>query len=176
MTQAEETVICLLVETPENVATFGMGWFFIQQNKFFELKPQLDTQEVSQFCINEKFVCLTKNDCVAGTIKFPHYGKMGDHTEAVQVKFNPEIVTFEQLLTVFFEEHEYNVKEESRQYRSVVWYQNEKQKAATEAKIAEIEKNKKCQVYSTVEPLGDFYKAEEFHQKYCIKQKEKGEK
>ncbi|ETO25138.1 hypothetical protein RFI_12003 [Reticulomyxa filosa] len=69
---------------------------------------------------------------------------MGDHTEVVQVKFNPEVIAYEKLLDLFFEGHHYTFKDKKAQYKSGVWYQNEKQKSLIQAKIESLEKENKC--------------------------------
>eukprot|EP00043_Microstomoeca_roanoka_P011624 m.109763 g.109763 ORF g.109763 m.109763 type:complete len:104 (-) comp15250_c0_seq1:943-1254(-) len=93
---------------------------------------------------------------------------MGDHTESVQIEFDPQIISYEQLLSKFWIMHDATMKC-GRQYRSAIWYQTEEQKQA-------IEKSKQEQmtmpryagrkIVTHIAPLGDFYLAEDYHQKY----------
>mmetsp|Transcript_22667 Transcript_22667/g.36420 ORF Transcript_22667/g.36420 Transcript_22667/m.36420 type:complete len:108 (-) Transcript_22667:197-520(-) len=95
---------------------------------------------------------------------------MGDHTECIQVIYNPEEIKYDDLLEIMFKEHGgYLSKPYSVQYRSGVWYQDEDQKNAVDAKIKEIEQATGRKVFTHVAPLSDFYMAEEYHQKYMEK-------
>jgi len=92
---------------------------------------------------------------------------MGDHTEVVQVTYDPSKISYDKLLDICFAEHSYRSKPYSIQYRSGIWYQNEEQKKAIAKKVEALKK--KGPVYTHIAPLGEFYRAEEYHQKYFEK-------
>lgn len=107
-----------------------------------------------------------------GTTPNPTYKNHGDHAETIEVTYDPLLVDFSTLLTVYFESQ--NVTQINGQgpdkgtsYRSIVFYQNEKEKNLIEAKIASINlklggKNVAAQVL----PFQKFYEAEEYHQDF----------
>mmetsp|Transcript_19076 Transcript_19076/g.26665 ORF Transcript_19076/g.26665 Transcript_19076/m.26665 type:complete len:105 (-) Transcript_19076:445-759(-) len=92
---------------------------------------------------------------------------MGDHSETIQIEYDPDQISYEQLLDKMFDEHPgYMSKPYSMQYRSGIWFQNEEQKSAAENKIRQIEEETGRKVFTHVAPLEDFYLAEEYHQKF----------
>lgn len=96
-------------------------------------------------------------------------GKTG-HYEAVEVVFDPDQVSFETLARLFFEIHDptqwnHQGPDYGVQYRSAVFYRNEKQKEITE-KLIDILKGKGFQVVTEVKPATTFWEAEGYHQDY----------
>ena len=101
----------------------------------------------------------------------PTYRKMGDHTETVQVDYDPQRITYAQLLDIFWKSHEPTRRSWSRQYMHVVFYHNEEQKEIAEKSKQELEKSGRYErpVVTEIVPAPLFYKAEEYHQKYFKK-------
>jgi len=95
---------------------------------------------------------------------------MGDHTESVQLKFDPKIVSYDSLVKLFWENHS-PTSASSRQYRCVIFYHNEEQRkialASKEKVQAEI--GPKRVVQTAVEPVTIFTVAEDYHQKYRMR-------
>ncbi len=94
-----------------------------------------------------------------------------DHVEVVKVDYDPTIVSLEDILRVFFYVH--NPTELNRQgndigkqYRSVIFYQNEAQKSVSESLIAEVQSYWEDKVVTALEPAVEFYAAEDYHQAY----------
>lgn len=122
----------------------------------------------------KKGVIWTRVGYTGGKKKWPTYHSIGKHTEAVQIKYDPKILTYDDLLNEFFEEHSYYSKINSTQYKSGCWYNSDEQYQKIQKKVEQIKTTKKGiykQVHSTIEPLGAFYKAEEYHQQYYSKKK-----
>ncbi|GAB5370551.1 hypothetical protein AAMO2058_001502800 [Amorphochlora amoebiformis] len=95
---------------------------------------------------------------------------MGDHTECIQIQYDPSQISYEKILDMVFDEHSsYLHKPYSVQYRSGVWYQDEDQKHAVEKKIEQLKRDNQRAIHTHVAPLGDFYLAEDYHQKYIEK-------
>lgn len=92
------------------------------------------------------------------------------HAEAVQVTFDPDVISFDRLLDVFFELHDPTTlnrqdADVGTQYRSAVFYADASQKEAVERKIAEVNASGMYRdpVVTEVAPLGEFYVAESYH-------------
>lgn len=107
-----------------------------------------------------------------GTKQNPTYENHGDHAESVEVIYDPSIVSFDQLVDVYFGSQ--NVTQVNGQgpdlgssYRSIIFYQNEMQKKIIEEKIATLnEKLGKEKVAAQVLPFQKFWDAEDYHQNY----------
>ncbi len=98
---------------------------------------------------------------------------MKDYSETVQVEFNPQEISYQQLLDVFWANHDPTSEVFSRQYRNAIFYLSEEQRVQAERSRELIEKSKKRPVYSAIEKAGVFYPAEDYHQKYYLRQMDK---
>jgi len=115
-----------------------------------------------------------------GTVKGPSYeqvssGRTG-HTEAVEVTFDPAKVSYEQLLDVFWVNHDPTVKDRQfcdsgSQYRPEIFYHSEEQKKLAEASKAKWEKQKPFRqpLLTPITQASAFYPAEDYHQDYYKK-------
>lgn len=100
----------------------------------------------------------------------PDYHHIGDHTETVQMDYDPRRITFGQLLEHFWQSHDPTRRSWSRQYLHAVFYHDERQRQmAMDAKSA-VEKKIGRTVNTEVAPLRTFTMAEDYHQKYLLKQ------
>jgi peptide methionine sulfoxide reductase MsrA len=99
-----------------------------------------------------------------GTTPAPTYEAMGDHTETIQIDFDPTQISYQELLDVFWATHSPGPTSWSRQYRSVILVAGDAQRALAEASLAA-----RGEVSTTVEPLGPFTRAEDYHQKYTLR-------
>ena len=95
------------------------------------------------------------------------------HAEVVQITFNPKLISFLTILEVFFSIHDPTTLNQQgndigTQYRSIILYQNEKQKIESSKFIKMLSKNKVFTqpIVTELEPLIIFYEAEEYHQNY----------
>ena len=101
----------------------------------------------------------------------PTYSKLRDHTEAIQVEFDPKQISYRQLLAVFWKAHSPGTKPYSQQYKAALWFHSKRQrKIALETKAALARKHK-IKVYTEILPAVRFYNAEEYHHKYYLRQK-----
>lgn len=115
-----------------------------------------------------------------GTVKNPTYdqvcsGETG-HAEVVQVKFDPKVVTFRELLEVFFTIHDPTTlnrqgADVGTQYRSAIFTHTPEQKKTAEEVMAWLKKEKVWPnpIVTEVSPLKEFYAAESYHQNYYAK-------
>ena len=95
------------------------------------------------------------------------------HAEVVRVEFDPEAIGYSELLTAFWECH--NPTQLNRQgpdfgtqYRSVIFCHGEKQLAAAQASLEEVQPRFSGRIVTQVEPAQEFWRAEEYHQKYYL--------
>ena len=110
-----------------------------------------------------------------GTTENPSYETVCSHStghaEVVKVEFDPKIISFKELLEVFWNCHD--ATQVNRQgsdvgnnYRSIILYTSDAQRKAAEASKKEQEKKLGKKVATEIKPLEKFWKAEEYHQKY----------
>ena len=112
-----------------------------------------------------------------GHVKNPSYravttGRTG-HVEVARVVFDPAKISFEELLEVFWHTHDPTTLNQQgndvgEQYRSVIFYHNEEQQAVAEASLKKTDASGlwKNPIVTTVEPLTNYYVAENYHQNY----------
>ena len=100
------------------------------------------------------------------------------HAEAVQIIFDPHVISYHELLDIFFAVH--NPTELNRQggdigtqYRSAIFPQSEDQHAAAEAAIARANEEHGGKVVTTIEPAATWYSAEDYHQDYFAREGER---
>ena len=148
------------------LAQFAMGCFWGVERKFWQVPG----------------VWVTAVGYVAGLTPNPTYeevctGRTG-HTEAVLVVFDPKLVSYEDLLKVFWEGHDPTQgmrqgNDVGTQYRSGIYTYDEAQKAAAEASLETYQQALASQGYGKITteilPAGAFYFAEDYHQQYLAK-------
>lgn len=98
------------------------------------------------------------------------------HAEVVEVEYDPKEISFEDLLDVFWNNHNPTTLNRQGpdvgiQYRSAIFYHNDEQKEVAEKSKEELEKSGKFDkpIVTQIVPASTFYKAEEYHQKYFKK-------
>ena len=118
-----------------------------------------------------------------GTTVNPTYdevytGKTG-HAESVQVSFNPSKISYREILEIFFSVHDPTTLNRQgadigTQYRSAIFYSDDRQKAIAEQFIQELNKTKfwSDPIVTEVAPLRAFYVAEDYHQEYFSRHSE----
>jgi peptide-methionine (S)-S-oxide reductase len=143
------------------LATLGGGCFWCLEAAF---EPLRGVQQVVSGYAGSDFPNPTYE--LIGT------GKTG-HAEVVQISFDPSIISYEQLLTVFFTIHDPTTKDRQgndvgSQYRSIILTHNESQAEAAKAAIRALEASKKYPnpIVTEIKSLKQFYPAEAYHQDY----------
>jgi peptide-methionine (S)-S-oxide reductase len=106
-----------------------------------------------------------------GTTLNPTYHRLGDHTETVEMDFDPKVISFRELLDVFWRNHDPRGRAWSRQYRAAVFYHNEAQKREAEESLAREQSMTGGAIHTQILPLSTFYRAEDYHQKYYLRQR-----
>jgi peptide-methionine (S)-S-oxide reductase len=150
-------------QSPREVTTLGGGCFWCLEAVYDELKGVEDV--VSGYA--------------GGNVANPSYeqvctGTTG-HAEVTQITFNPDVISFKQILDVFFTIHDPTTlnrqgHDVGTQYRSVIFYHTPEQQATAEQTIKELEAAKLWDhpIVTQVEPLTAFYPAEDYHQEYFV--------
>ena len=105
-----------------------------------------------------------------GTKPDPTYRSLGNHSETIQIDYDPAIVSYEELLEVFWDSHSPTSRPYSQQYASVIFFHDAEQaRLATQSKEQETASRGK-QLYTEIRPASEFYLAEDYHQKYWLQQ------
>ncbi len=81
-----------------------------------------------------KGVVRTRVGYAGGEAPDPTYRRIQDHTEAIQIEYDPSITSYEELLEIFWESHDPTSRPYSRQYMSIVLYHNQEQRQIIEKK------------------------------------------
>ena len=125
-------------------------------------------------------VTATRVGYTGGDFKNPTYkdvcsGTTG-HAEAVEVEYDPSKVTYEELLEVFWENHDPTTlnrqgPDVGTQYRSAVFFLTPEQEAAAKASKEKLQRNGKYKrpIVTEINPASEFYPAEDYHQQYLEK-------
>lgn len=141
------------------VATLGGGCFWCLEAVFEETRGVIDV--VSGY--------------TGGTLHNPSYEQVSNgatgHAEVVQVTFDPSIISYEALLKIFWLIHDPTTlnrqgNDVGTQYRSVIFYHDEKQKEQAEASLKMFSNKFTKPIVTEIKPLETFYKAEAYHQDY----------
>jgi len=106
-----------------------------------------------------------------GTTSSPTYYTIGDHTETLQVDYDPAQITYEQLLDMFWKTHNACASPGSRQYMSAVFYHDSRQRELALATREREAARRGARITTQVLPAGEFTLAEDYHQKYLLRQR-----
>jgi peptide-methionine (S)-S-oxide reductase len=115
-------------------------------------------------------VIRTRVGYAGGTKQNPTYRSLGDHTETVEIDFDPTIISYEKLLEIFWHSHHPEQAAWSSQYKAAIFYHDDRQKALALKSRDEVAARLKSQVYTEILPAGKFTLAEDYHQKYYLRQ------
>ncbi|KAL6042508.1 Peptide methionine sulfoxide reductase A2-1 [Balamuthia mandrillaris] len=146
----------------KELATFAAGCFWSVELVFQRLPGVLSTQ-----------VGYTQGHKANPTYQEVCSGQTG-HAEAVQLEYDPEEVTYDKLLDVFWKKHNPTTlnrqgNDIGTQYRSGIYYHNEQQKEAAERTKQEVTKKLGKTVVTEILPAKEFWPAEDYHQRYLEK-------
>ncbi len=111
----------------------------------------------------------TRVGYAGGSKDNPTYHSLGDHSETIQIEYDPEVVSYEELLDIFWESHTPTYLA-SRQYASVIFYHDDDQERLARATKTSVETEQGRNIYTEILPYTQFYLAEGYHQKYRLRQ------
>jgi peptide-methionine (S)-S-oxide reductase len=145
-------------------ATFGAGCFWGVEAAFRNVNGVVSTQ-----------VGYTGGRTADPTYEQVCSGRTG-HVESVEVTYDPARVSFDDLLRVFWENHDPTTPNRQgpdvgEQYRSAIFTHSPEQEAAAKASVAALEAAKRFRrpIVTQIVPAGPFYRAEDYHQQYLEK-------
>ena len=108
-----------------------------------------------------------------GEVRDATYRNHGNHAEAIEIMFDPEVISYREILEFFFQIHDPSTpnrqgNDRGASYRSAIYYADEAQKAVALDTIADVDASGLWpgKVVTEVEPVGDFWEAEPEHQDY----------
>jgi len=163
--------------------------------------PMADGQKSSQPAVTEKEIATLGGGCfwcleavfeemagvkrvvsgyAGGSVRNPTYDQVctgtTGHAEVVQIEFDPRVTSYEAILGAFFSIHDPTTRDRQgadvgSQYRSVIFYHDDRQEEIARRKIAELESSRawKRPIVTEVLPFRDFFEAEAYHQDYFKK-------
>ncbi|KAL0332722.1 UNVERIFIED_CONTAM: Peptide methionine sulfoxide reductase A5 [Sesamum calycinum] len=148
-----------LSDQPLRTAVFALGSFWRSEAAFG--------------CLDG--VVRTAAGYAGGSRPNPEYRSLGDHAECVQIEYNPRIISFRELLDVFWTSHDSRQvfgqgPDVGNQYRSIIFTNGtEETRLAALSKEREQTRSKTSVVTTQIQQLGEFYPAEPEHQKFELK-------
>lgn len=133
-------------------ATFGIGCFWGPDAQFGAIDG----------------VVRTRVGYAGGTTLDPTYHDLGDHTEVVQLEFDPDTVAYRDLLSRIFDSHTPQHQTRNTQYQNIVFAETETQRAVLDAFLS-TRGLTADEIGTRIEQLSRFYPAEDYHQKYNLR-------
>ena len=113
-------------------------------------------------------VLSTRVGYAGGTTPRPRYHAMGDHSESIEIVYDPAVLSYEDLIVEFWSAHRPTGPRPPAQYGSIIFYSTEQERLAAESSLRVVLVHHDS-VHTRVEPLGAFYPAERYHQHYYAK-------
>jgi peptide-methionine (S)-S-oxide reductase len=144
-------------------ATFGAGCFWQVEAAFRELPGVIEVTSG-----------YTGGDCPEPTYEVVCSGDTG-HAEVVEIEFDPDRVSYEELLDKFWEIHDPTTPNRQgpdigTQYRSAIFFHDAEQEATAGRSRDEAQTRTDRPIVTQIVPASDFWRAEEYHQRYLDKQ------
>ncbi|MGK2908364.1 MAG: peptide-methionine (S)-S-oxide reductase MsrA [Sphingobium sp.] len=143
----------------QEIATLAGGCFWCTEAVYVRLKG----------------VSSVTSGYIGGTVPDPTYeqvcsGRTG-HAEAIRIVFDPEVISFGDLLDIHFATHDPTTlnrqgNDIGTQYRSAIFPHSPEQEAEAKAAIARAQSDQSAPIVTTLEPLAEWYPAEDYHQQY----------
>jgi methionine-S-sulfoxide reductase len=136
-----------------STATFAMGCFWSPDARFGSTPGVLRTQV----------------GYTGGRFPDPTYKHLGDHTESVQIEYDPQRISYPQLLTIFWHGHNPLKPVWGPQYMSAIFYHDDEQQRLAAQSLTEQTMGGMFRMPTQLLPLERFYPAEAYHQKYHLR-------
>jgi peptide-methionine (S)-S-oxide reductase len=141
-------------QASENIetATFALGCFWGPDGRFGILSG----------------VIRTRVGYAGGTSEHPTYQNIDGHAETIQIDYDTSVISYAELLDLFWAGHEPFRSAYSSQYRSVIFFHNEQQQQLAEASLEEQATQRGERPLTEIVPFERFTRAEDYHQKYRL--------
>uniref|UniRef100_UPI0004785252 Peptide methionine sulfoxide reductase MsrA n=4 Tax=Alkaliphilus oremlandii (strain OhILAs) TaxID=350688 RepID=UPI0004785252 len=135
-----------------SIAVFALGCFWGPDAQFGSIKG----------------VVSTRVGYAGGTTNNPSYYNLGDHSESIEIQYDANVITYGELLNIFWNLHNPVYETTNRQYMSRIFYLDDGQKSEALEMKRQIEAANGEKIYTEIVPLENFYLAEGYHQKYYL--------
>lgn len=141
------------------IATLGGGCFWCTEAVFQQLKGVLEVE----------------SGYTGGEVPNPSYEQICEgttgHAEVVKLTFDPDVISYREILEVFFTIHDPTTpnrqgNDVGTQYRSVIYYHSPQQQDTAKHVISEMANVWDAPIVTELSPIGDYYKAEDYHQNF----------
>jgi len=175
-------ILCLLMPV---ILLFSQTKSEVNKKNKMNIENELTTATLGAGCFwcveaifqNLDGVISVESGYSGGNVDNPTYEEVcsgtTDHAEVVQINFDPEIITFKELLQVFWQTHDpttlnHQGNDFGTQYRSVIFYHDENQKSIAEKSKSETDNSGFWDdpIVTEISPYSNFFKAENYHQNY----------
>jgi methionine-S-sulfoxide reductase len=146
------------VDIPERTetATFALGCFWAPDSRFGSIDGVVSTYV----------------GYAGGDSNNPTYRNLDGHSETIQITFDPGKLSYQELLGVFWDNHNPTLQAWSRQYRSIIFYHDNEQRELAVASKQSREVALGREILTEIIPFSEFYLAEDYHQKYYLTREE----
>jgi peptide methionine sulfoxide reductase msrA/msrB len=152
--QAEITYDNKMNEVEIETATFALGCFWGPDASFGALEG----------------VVRTRVGYAGGKKLNPTYKMIGDHTETIEIDYDPNVISYQELIEIFFASHNKYSNPYSKQYASLILYQNQEQKEIALKNKQSLENESGRKIQTVIKELDRFYSAEDYHQKFRLQE------
>jgi methionine-S-sulfoxide reductase len=116
-------------------------------------------------------VIRTRVGYAGGNKEDPTYGALGDHAESIEIDYDPAVISYGELLEIFWKSHDPGSRPWSRQYMSAIFPHNEEQKKLAVESMEREKARTHRKIYTEISPAARFYRAEDYHQKHYLRQR-----
>lgn len=134
-------------------ATFALGWFWGPDSQFGSMKG----------------VIRTRVGYAGGEKSNPTYTNLGNHAETIQMDYDPEQISYAELLDIFWQNHDTSSRDRSSQYRAILFYHDDEQRKLAEESKAALETALGKTITTEILPYQNLTWAEDYHQKYQLR-------
>lgn len=141
-------------DKPYQTVTFGMGCFWGPAAEFAVIHG----------------VLRTRVGYAGGDSTTPSYDNLGNHVEVFEVDYDPEILSYEDLVTLYFSIYDATARPFSQRVTSVIYYRNTEEQALAEKVKSSVEAQSEKGIFTILRPIDTFYLAEAKHQLSYLKQ------
>lgn len=176
-----KTFLCSLL-----LSSIALGLLPVQAKNESTTNPQLEKAMFGMGCFWKTQYIFSKQPGVVkttvgysgGKTKNPSYENVCSHStghaEVAQIEFDPQKTSYKKLVETFFAHHDPTTlnrqgPDVGDNYRSVIFYSSEKQKEEATQVKAELAQKFRGKIVTQIEPAGEFYPAEDYHQDYFVK-------
>ncbi len=112
-------------------------------------------------------VIRTRVGYAGGSKENPTYRSLGDHTETIQIEYDPKKITYSDLLKIFWNNHDPSIRRKT-QYKSIIFSHDEEQKRYAVRSKERLQEKLDKEVNTVIVDNSKFYLAEDYHQKYKL--------